>query len=170
MTDAPDEDIEGGPGWIIGGDLRPRITDVAAFRAGMAEDPLASVIEALWTGDWRYALDVLRSLESSLRVRALTADCLAASGDTASALQIYDALVTETTGTPREATMRQHRGKVLLAAGRTDAAIADFAAALALRADADAKLRASSAHALRVARRKGCRRAAPRNGEKRPLH
>ncbi|MDQ1083807.1 MULTISPECIES: hypothetical protein [Microbacterium] len=152
MTPEPG-DVAGGPGWVIGGDLRPRITDAAVFRAGLEGDALADVIEALWNGEPERALRLLGD-PTTIRMRALHADCLAATGDTAAALTVYDALVDEVAGTSREAVIRQHRGKVLLAAGRTHAAVADFARALALRRDADPTLRASSEHALAAARRR----------------
>jgi len=42
------DDVEGGPGWRIrSADLRPVITDLAAFRAGSADDPLLEEIELL---------------------------------------------------------------------------------------------------------------------------
>ncbi|MCM3503388.1 hypothetical protein M3667_16065 [Microbacterium sp. P26] len=147
------DEVEGGPGWVIGADLRPRITDAEAFRRGMTGDPLADVVEALWSGDPGRALRLLGPM-TTLRARALRADCRSALGEIAAARAEYDELVRETEGTSREAVMRQHRGKVLLAAGETEAAIDDFARALDLRRDGDPALRASSEQALRAARRR----------------
>lgn len=144
------DEVVGGPGWVIGADLRPRITDAEAFRHGMSGDPLADVVEALWSGDPERALRMLGPL-TTLRARALRADCHSALGESSAASKEYDELVRETEGTSREAVMRQHRGKVLLAAGETTSAIDDFARALELRRDGDPALRASSEQALRVA-------------------
>ncbi|MDR6691259.1 tetratricopeptide (TPR) repeat protein [Microbacterium sp. 1154] len=149
MTD----EVVGGPGWVIGADLRPRITDAEAFRAGMSDDPLVEVVAALWSGEPLRVLELLGAATTP-RMRALRADARAALGDTTTARAEYDALVEESLGTGREAVMRQHRGKVLLAAGEIEAAIADFSRALDLRRDGDAALLASSEQALRVARRR----------------
>ena len=163
------EEVAGGPGWVIGADLRPRITDAEAFRRGMSGDPLSDVVEALWTGDPERALRLLGAAATP-RSRALRADCLSAMGDVATARIEYDRLVREAEGAPREAVMRQHRGKVLLAAGEIEAAIDDFARALDLRRADDPALRASSEQALRVARQRlEDARRDPRD-EKRPLH
>lgn len=156
-----DAEIQGGPGWVIGPDLRPRITDAADFRRGMSGDVLVDVIEALWSGEPERALRLLGT-PTTMRSRALRADCLAALGDTAAARDEYDQLMREAEGTPREAVICQHRGKVLLAAGESEAAAADFTRALELRRDAAPSLRASTEQALRVARQ--------RVDEKRSLH
>ena len=63
----------------------------------------------------------------------------------------YDLLVAECIGTTREATMRQHRGKALLAAGSVDRAVEDFTLAVALRQASDPVLLASAEQALVVA-------------------
>ena len=153
MTEIGPDEVDGGPGWVIGADLRPRITDAEAFRTGMSDDPLVEVIAALWGGQPRHALDLL-GIPSTPRTRALRADALTALGEMEAARAEYDALVKQALGTAREAVMRQHRGKVLLAAGDTEAAIADFSRALDLRKDADPMLRASSEQALRIARQR----------------
>lgn len=146
-------DVPGGPGWIIRAtDLRPVITDLAAFRTGLRDDSLAEPIELLWTGHAEAALRHLEVLEQTPRVRALQADCRRDLGDTDTAVSEYDALVSECAGTAREATMRQHRGKALLAAGRVDLAVEDFRAAVALRRSADETHQASALQALAVAR------------------
>lgn len=144
--------MRGGPGWRIrGSDLRPEITDLRAFREGMANDPLAAAVEEAWAGHPDLALDLLREEPRTPRVRALIADCLRDLGEVVSALDEYDRLVEESRGRPGEAVMRQHRGKVLLAAGRRSEAITDFEAAIALRRDAAPDLLASSLQALAVA-------------------
>jgi hypothetical protein len=146
------QDVEGGPGWRIRAkDLRPVITDLGAFRAGLAEDPLREVIELLWTGRPRPALRLLEREDPSQRVRALTADCLRDLGDVVAAVRAYDLLVAECAGSPREAVMRQHRGKALLVAGDVARAVEDFTAAVALRRGADPTLLASAQQALAVA-------------------
>lgn len=146
------EDVEAGPGWIIDGtDLRPRITDVQLFRTGVADDPLAQVLELLWSGRAAQALELLQGLDPSIRVRALTADCLRELGRGRRALEIYDALVAETGGTAYAAAMRQHRGKVHLELGDVLAARADFQHSVRLRRGGDPALLASARQALEVA-------------------
>ncbi len=149
------DEITGGPGWVIGADLRPRITDAAAFRRGLRADPLVDVVEALWSGDPERALRMLEPATTPRR-RALRADCRCALGDIAIARDDYDALVREAEDTALEAVMRQHRGKVLMAAGEIEAAMDDFARALDLRRESESApdLVASSAHALRIAKRR----------------
>ena len=148
-----EDDVAGGPGWIIrAADLRPVVTDLEAFRAGLAEDPLAEPIELLWTGNAGAALQVLDVLRQTPRVRALAADCHRDLGDTAHAVSEYDVLVAECVGTAREAVMRQHRGKALLANGETERAVEDFQRAVELRGTADPVLLASAEQGLAVAR------------------
>lgn len=149
-------DIEAGPGWVIDGEtLLPRIVDLAAFRRGLAGDPLREVLEALWSGRPEDAADLLRGQRPTLRVRALQADCHRDSGRVALAIADYVRLVAEAAGTPQEAVIRQHYGKSLYAAGRFADAAEQFALALELRerAGADGARVASSRHALAVARR-----------------
>lgn len=146
-------DVEGGPGWVIrGADLRPAITDLAEFRDGTAGDPLAPAIELLWTGHAQSALDVLERIPERPRVRALIADCRRDLGDDLGAVEEYDRLVAECVGTAREAVMRQHRAKALLAAGHTDRAIEDFLRAVELRQGHDPALLASAEQGLAFAR------------------
>ena len=145
-------DVQGGPGWVIRGeDLRPSITDQAMFRRSHAEDELVDVLELLWSGRPAEALQHLSSFPETVRVRALTADCHRDLGRHDRALDSYDALVAETMGTPREAMMRQHRGKTLLAAGHPERAVEDFRRAAQLRAGGDPALLASTQQALEVA-------------------
>ncbi|MFS0731672.1 hypothetical protein ABC270_16555 [Curtobacterium sp. 1P10AnD] len=122
------------------------------FRDGMAGDPLAAAIELLWTGHAQSALEHLERLPESLRVRALIADCKRDLGDHLSAVQEYDRLVAECAGTAREAVMRQHRAKALLAAGRADRAIEDFRRVVELRREHDSTLLASAEQGLAAAR------------------
>lgn len=151
----PPADVEGGPGWVIdGASLLPRITDLAAFREGMATDPLAAAIETLWSGDPSRADELLHTAESSVRVRALRADCARDLGEVDQALREYADLLAECTGSPWEPVLRQHHGKTLLAAGRVEDALAEFVTAHRMRvaAGAPADLIASSAQARDRAR------------------
>lgn len=147
-------DVVGGPGWILrGSDLRPAIVDLQAFRAGLADDPLGPVLERLWSDEPAAALRMLDDRPATLRTRALRADCLRDLGARDEAVEAYDSLVEETAGTPREATMRQHRGKALLAADRIDDAVADFRIAVSMRLAGDPALLASAEQALAFALR-----------------
>lgn len=149
-------DLPGGPGWVLDGvTLLPRIVDLTEFRRGTRDDPLGDVLEALWSGQARQALALLDRADETLRVRALRADCRRELGDLDGARADYAALVAECAGTPWEAVMRQHLGKVLFASHRYAEAAEEFARALALReADGAAEpLVASSRHALEAARR-----------------
>lgn len=151
----PPADVEGGPGWVIdGATLLPRITDLAAFREGMASDPLADVVEALWSGDPARASELLHTSEQTVRVRALRADCARDLGDVDSALASYAELLAECSGSPWEPVLRQHHGKALFTAGRFGEALAEFEAALAMRraSGAPADLLASSEQARDRAR------------------
>ena len=94
---------------------------------------------------------LLQAQDQSVRVRALTADCLRDLGHGQSALEIYDALITETGGTGYEAVMLQHRGKVHLELGDIPAARTDFQRSVRLRRDGDPALLASAEQALAVA-------------------
>lgn len=148
------DDVVGGPGWVISGrTLRPVITDLAAFRDEMDEDPLAAAIEQLWSGDPLEALDFLAAHEPSPRVRGLRADCLRDLGRDAEAIAAYEQLVKEASGGPREAVMRQHYGKALLSAGFCEHARREFSQALELRVrwSNDDALVASSRQAMEVA-------------------
>lgn len=130
----PPPDLAAGPGWVIDGrTLLSRVTDPAAFREGMAQDPLREAIEALWSGQPQTARSLLAAAASSVRVRALRADCTRALGDTARAVQEYADLLAEQTGSPWEPVLRQHYGKALLADGQTGRARETFETAYALR-------------------------------------
>lgn len=147
-------DVEGGPGWSIrAADLRPSVTDRAAFRAGLLDDPLAVPLELLWSGEPDVALDQLDALPRTVRVRALAADCHRDLGDTLRAVQEYDRLVDEHDGTPLEAVLRQHRGKALLAHGDAGRASEDFRRVVTLRRAGAPALLASAEQALAVAER-----------------
>lgn len=148
-------DVEGGPGWAIdGATLLPRITDLAAFRQGMAADPLAEAVETLWSGNPARARELLETERPTVRVRALLADCARDLGEVDHALGEYADLLAEHTGSPWEPVLRQHHGKTLLAAGRVEDALAEFESALAMRleAGASADLVTSSVHARDRAR------------------
>lgn len=145
--------VEGGPGWRIRSiDLRPEITDLEAFRSGLRGDPLLDAIEALWGGDPTGALSLLVDQPDSFRVRALRADCRRDLGDHDVAVAEYDLLVEAVAGSPREAVIRQHRGKALLAAGRSGEAVEDFERVVDLRDGGDPALLASAVQALEAAR------------------
>lgn len=149
------DDVKGGPGWLMAGTtLRPVITDVPSFRAGVANDPLGRAVELLWTDRPASAERWLQSQESTVRVRALRADCRRDLGDHDGALAAYRQLVAECAGGPREAVMRQHHGKALMAGGEYGPAAQEFEIALRLRleAGADATLLASSRQARDRAR------------------
>lgn len=151
----PPDDVEGGPGWVIdGATLRPRITDLAAFREGMAQDPLVAAIEALWSGDPAGARELLHTADPSIRVRALLADCARDLGEVDEAVRECAELLAECAGTPWEPVLRQHSGKALLAADRPEEALAEFETALRQRvaAGAPADLIDSSAQARDRAR------------------
>lgn len=153
-------DLAGGPGWVIDyATLLPRIVDVPEFRRGLADDPLAAAVEALWSGRPEEAEELLGREQRTLRVRALLADCARDRGDVPRAVAEYERLVAETAGTPWEAVMRQHLGKALFTARRFADAVEEFALALRLReeAGADGDLLSSSRYALEVAR--GCAEA-----------
>ncbi|MBO1766448.1 hypothetical protein [Allobranchiibius sp. GilTou38] len=147
------EDLTGGPGWIISGHtLRPVITDFVAFRESRLQDPLAAVIEQLWSGQPHQALDLLSAQDPSPRVRALRGDCLRDLARHTEAINVYQQLVQESVDGPAEAVMRQHYGKALLAAGHVHAAKHEFARALELRIrGSNEDLIASSRQALQVA-------------------
>lgn len=154
MTD----EIVGGPGWVIRAtDLRPAITDAEAFAKDRQSDPLGDILTSLWSGDPAAALHLLEREPATQRVRALRADCYRDLGDSPRAIREYDDLVDETMHTSREAVMRQHRGKALLAAGDTVRAIGDFDRAVLLRQGGDPALLTSAQQALQAA--EGWRRA-----------
>ncbi len=151
----PSEDLEGGPGWVLDGTtLLPRITDLTAFRKGMATDPLAAAIETLWSGDPSRARELLHTEEQTVRVRALLADCARDLGEIDTALTSYAELLVECTGSPWEPVLRQHHGKALFVAGRFREALAEFETARAMRVAAGVPddLIASSAQACQRAR------------------
>lgn len=146
----------GGPGWHVDPtSLRPVLDDEPAFRAHHGDDPFVDALVLLWTGRPREAEAALATTPCpERRRRALLADAWRDQGRHAEALAAYERLVGETAGTPSEATMRQHRGKALLAAGRPGEAVRELSAALAARtaAGADDDLVASSRLALARAR------------------
>lgn len=144
-------DVVGGPGWVLSGEsLDPVITDLPAFRAGLAPDPLASAIEALWTGHVDEARAVLRATPPSVRTRALLADCDRRAGDAWTAVAALRALVAEHEEDRWAPVLRQHLGKALLAEGEVDAARRELRLALEARlvSGADEGLLASSRQAL----------------------
>lgn len=140
---------------IDGATLLPWVVDLPELRRGMADDPLRDAVEALWCGRPADAARLLEGREPTVRVRALLADCARDLGNLEKAREDYVALVAECEGTPWEAVMRQHLGKVLFTAGRPEEAAEQFARALELRelAGAEESLLASSRQALEVARR-----------------
>lgn len=145
-------DVAAGPGWILSGkDLRPCITDRKLFREGMKDDPLAQAIEDLWLGEPARALQLLSGEEQTLRVRALSADCLRELGRAYEALAEYNKLVNLAQGTQSEAFMVQHRGKVHLVLENRYEAIEDFQRSVNLRIGGDETLLASALQALEFA-------------------
>lgn len=150
--------VPGGKGWIIRDtDLRPEITDLQAFQQAHESDPLADTLELLWTGHADEAIVALdnaaETLGPTVRIRALRADCLRDLGYPKEAVAIYEELFAEAQGTSREPFIRQHRGKALIAAGRTDEAHAEFARVVEMRTGGDSALLASAVQALNFAQR-----------------
>ncbi len=141
--------IPGGPGWSTNPlTLRPMITDPDAFRTEFGADPCAAAIEALWSGRPDQAASLLTARlitePTSVRLRALRADCDRDLGRVEAAIDSYRGLVAETTGTPREGTVVQHLGKALFAAGRYAAAAHAFDRAVTLRHNGDPDLLVSA--------------------------
>ncbi len=137
-TSANHGTVPGGIGWEIEArTLRPRVTDLAAFRDAIANDPAAEAIEALWTGKpkrcERLLLPLLDRDPSSVRLRALRADAWRDQGRTDAAINEYQTLLERTRGTNFEPTIRQHLGKALFAAGRFTHALRQFSMALEQR-------------------------------------
>lgn len=127
-------DLPCGPGWVIdGGTLLSRVTDAAAFREGLAQDPLVDALEALFSGDPATARELLSAAEPTVRVRALLADCARDLGDTARAVREYADLLAEQAGSPWEPVLRQHHGKALLADGQTERARETFETTYSVR-------------------------------------
>jgi len=129
--------------------------DRAAFAAGpgSSTDPADQVLAALVTGrldDAQRLVAASWTADPSFRLRALAADVRCARGDHEAAIDAYRVLLAETVGGPREAVVRQHLGKALLAAGRLTDAQEQFEQALRRReaAGAAADLVASSRLAL----------------------
>ncbi|SJM50821.1 hypothetical protein CZ771_04410 [Actinomycetales bacterium JB111] len=151
--------VTGGSGWHFDSDtLLPVIDDEAAFRAAQGDDPTLELLVLLWSRRPGSALPIARDLVGSRptpRHRALHADVLRDLGRTAEAIDIYDSLVAETAGTPREAVMTQHLGKAHWSAGNVSEALVAFERALTLRTEAGAPedLVASSREARDRARR-----------------
>lgn len=144
-------DVIGGPSWVLSGEtLDPVITDLPAFRAGLAHDPLAGAIEALWTGRVAEARVLLHGAQPTVRTRALLADCDRRSGDAGAAVSALRSLLAEHEDDRWAPVLRQHLGKALLAVGEVDAARRELRLALEARleAGADAGLLASSRQAL----------------------
>ncbi|RRD42086.1 tetratricopeptide repeat protein [Buchananella hordeovulneris] len=118
--------------------LQPVILDPAGFRAEFRADPYLPVIEALWGGRAAEALAHLEPQDASFRARVLRAECLAANGNTPQAEQMLLALLREEAGSPREAVLHQHYGKLLFRAARYRQALTEFRHALRLRQQAQA--------------------------------
>lgn len=131
------------------------ITDLDAFRQQMAADDAGVALELLWSGHPEHAelalIPLLAKDPDSPRLLALQADCWRDLGRICDATARYCDLIKKYTGTPREATLRQHLGKTLFAAGQYAAAAGCFQQALQLRrtAGASAELIESSELACR---------------------
>lgn len=145
LLDQARSPIPGGPGYQIHPlTLRPMITDLQAFRAGLIDDPCRAALEALWSerpADAATQLDQLLIIEPrSIRLRALRADCDRDLGRFDAAIDTYQRLLKETANTVREATIVQHLGKAQFAAGRYADAAKSFDRAATLRRNAAADL------------------------------
>jgi tetratricopeptide (TPR) repeat protein len=128
----------GGPGWRIDADtLLPVITDLDELSAGLAGDPCADVIVALWSGDPERAERIVDGLladdPANPRLLALQADCWRDRGDHERARRQLERLVEAFAGSEREAVLVQHLGKTLFVAARYAEAAACFERALRLR-------------------------------------
>lgn len=117
--------------------LRPVIDDVEAFDREFAQDDARDIIRALWSGNPVTALerceDRLAKEPSSVRLRAISADCRRDLGETDRAIAEYRVLLEECRGTSWEAVLHQHLGKALFAAGHYDLALNAFAQAYEMR-------------------------------------
>ena len=117
--------------------LRPVIDDGEAFDREFAHDHARDVIKALWSGDPAAARErcevILSEHPSSVRLRAILADCHRDLGETDRAIADYRVLLDECRGTSWEAVLHQHLGKALFAAGHYDLALRAFAQAYELR-------------------------------------
>lgn len=136
---------------LRGSDLRPEFTDQTLVRGENSHDPLLDAVELLWTGEPDQASRLLYQEPTSVRVRALIAECHRDLGHHKDAVAALRELVNETIGTGRESFMRQHLGKAFLATDQTEKAIEQFRIAVELRPDAQQSLLASSQQALRYA-------------------
>lgn len=149
--------VPGGPGWYIDTlTLLPVIENVEGFRGGLADDPALHLLEALWGGKLEkvepLALNFVRT-EPTLRHRALPADVRRDLGRTTWAVQEYEHLLDQCSGTAREAVMWRHLGKTHFVDGDYEAAVQAFSPAhrLRVRDSAAADLIVSSHAALRGA-------------------
>lgn len=128
---------------IRGSDLRPEVTDPAAFRAAHGDDPATEAIIAMSERRFDEALqaldDLISSAPDSIRYQALRADVIRDQGQLDAAEAVYTDLVARTADHPaRSATMRQHRAKVWFHQGRLEQAESEFAEVLQLREQAGA--------------------------------
>ena len=130
--------VQGGPGWELDPrTLKPRITDLTVFRAHLAHDPAGPAIEALWGGDPGRAEVLIRDLLASdpgnVRYEVLLADSRRDQGYFDEAVTRYQGILAKTRGGAREATIRQHLAKALVAAGHLHDASRQFSKAYELR-------------------------------------
>ena len=128
----------GESGWHIDPiTLRPVIDDLEAFEREFAHDYAREVIRALWSGDPATARErcevMLAERPSSVRLRAILADCRRDLGETDRAIADYRVLLEECRGTAWESVLHQHLGKALFTAGHYDLALTAFAQAYELR-------------------------------------
>ncbi len=125
-------------GWHIDSmTLRPVIDDPETFEREFAHDDARDAIRALWSGDPVTARErceaMLKKRPSSVRLRALLADCRRDLGETDQAIADYRVLLEECRGTAWEAVLHQHLGTALFVAGHFDLALTAFAQAYELR-------------------------------------
>lgn len=146
------DDLDHGPGWQIDRTtLRPRISDLEAFRADRVDDEYATELELLWGDDPAGAERLLRERTPDFRTDALLADALSAQGRHDEAVAAWQALLERNTTPARAAWLQHHLGCALLRAGRYREAAGALQMALVGRATGSPRALAITQHALRVA-------------------
>ena len=157
-SDWPDA---GFPGIKVNPDsLMPQIVNEEACAAALeaSTDPADLIFVRLVQGHAAEAAELLAEARynnpDSLRLRIFEADVLRVTHRSDRAVELFRQLLSETRGTPDEATIRQQLGRSYFAGGNVAAAVEAFAKALDLRVagSADAALIYASTVALQRAR------------------